>query len=616
MHYTPAGRAPTGMSDESESGIGERPGRERGESARALRHELKTPIHQILGYAGLVGEELSANGWTASLPDLQKIQDAARRLDALLDGIGSASPAADSPPRAGTGGPGLSAEVPPPTLPDAGAGADGAAGRKLRERLLVVDDNELNLEMLSRRLRSHGYEVTVARDGAEALQAVRKGGLDAVLLDVVMPVLGGLDVLRSIREGHSEADLPVIMTTAQGESDKIVEALRLGANDYVTKPLDFPVVLARVETHIRLREAKRKVEGLARELEKKNRFIQKTFGRYLSDDVVSRLLSDPEGLRLGGEKRTVTILMADLRGFTTLSEGIEPEHVMAVLNAYLGTMARVINRYRGTIDEFVGDAVLALFGAPFTAPDDATRASACALEMQIAMGEVNAAAVRNGLPPLEMGIALNTGEVLVGNIGSEERAKYGVVGSHVNLAGRIESFTVGGQILISGSTLDAAGEGLTTGREMTLNAKGFRDPVTVHELLGIGPPHDLALPGDGFSPVTLSSPLPVLFSLLTDKRVEGAAAPAEFTSICLKGGELRAEPLPPLLADLRIEMAGGLARDQFFAKVVDRSGESARVRFTSVPATIAGALRSLTAAGAGPGADAGAGPGAVPKGSR
>ncbi|HEX7579045.1 MAG TPA: adenylate/guanylate cyclase domain-containing protein, partial [Thermoanaerobaculia bacterium] len=544
----------------------------------------------------LVMDELTAKGWTSPLPDLQRIQEAARNLDALLDRLAI-------PPGATARGDFVQEEGGPgPAVPEASPLADPASGNGPKTsagRLLVVDDNELNLEMLSRRLRSHGYEVSVARDGSEALRASQRGGFDAVLLDVVMPVLSGLDVLRSIRERLSAADLPVIMTTAQGESDKIVEALRLGANDYVTKPLDFPVVLARVETHIRLKEAKQKVERLAKELEKKNRFIQKTFGRYLSDDVVSRLLSDPEGLLLGGEKRTVTILMADLRGFTTFSEETAPERVMAVLNSYLGTMTRVINRYRGTIDEFIGDAVLALFGAPFTAADDATRAVACALEMQIAMDEVNDAAVRRGLPPLEMGIALNTGEVLVGNIGSEERAKYGVVGSHVNLAGRIESFSVGGQILISESTRKAAGDGLVTGRAMTLNAKGFRDPVTVHELLGIGPPHNLVLPPNDFSTLPLRSPLPIHFSVLTDKRVEGAAVPAEFTAICLRGADMRAEPLPPFLAELRIEMETGQARDQFFGKVVERFDGSVRVRFTSVPATIVESLKGLVAAGSG-----------------
>ena len=579
------------MSDDSERGRGESQGPEDGEKARALRHELKTPIHQILGYAGLVADELAANGWTGSHADLQKIQDAARRLDALLDDL------ALVPKRA----PGEVGAAPRSAMPAPEPERGGESGAGAGQRLLVVDDNELNLEMLSRRLRTHGYEVSVARDGAEALRAIGRGGVDAVLLDVVMPVLSGLDVLRSIRQGRSAADLPVIMTTAQGESGKIVEALSLGANDYVTKPLDFPVVLARLEAHIRLKEAKRKVEALARELETKNRFIQKTFGRYLSDDVVARLLSDPEGLLLGGEKRTVTILMADLRGFTTLTEGLEPEHVMALLNAYLAAMTRVINRYRGTIDEFVGDAVLALFGAPVTAPDDATRAVACALEMQLAMDGLNEAAAKNGLPPLEMGIALNTGEVLVGNIGSEERAKYGVVGSHVNLAGRIESFTVGGQILISESTRRAAGEGLVTGKTTELNAKGFRDPVTVHELLAIGPPYSLSLPADSVAPVPLAAPLRVRFSLLTEKRVEGAAARAAFTSICPRGGVMRADPLPPLLADLRIEAEDGAERGQFFAKVVDRSADSVRVRFTSVPATIAAMMRALKPEESGPG---------------
>jgi class 3 adenylate cyclase len=596
-----------------DGGEGRDPGGSSGspERVRALRHELKTPIHQILGYAGLVADELRDQGRAAQVADLEKIQAAARNLDALLDrleaGAGTAPLLSVRTPEDQPSRPIERAEAPgsnSPTRPAPGDATPAGAAK----RLLVVDDNELNLEMLSRRLRVRGYDVSVARSGTDALVAIRNGRFDAVLLDVVMPGLSGLDVLRSIREKLSPADLPVIMATAQDESDKVVEALRFGANDYVTKPLDFPVVLARVETHLRLKEAKEKAERLAEELERRNRFIQKTFGRYLSDDVVSRLLEGPGGLTLGGEKKTVTILMADLRGFSMLSEAFPPEQVMTVLNAYLGAMTRVINRYRGTVDEFIGDAVLALFGAPFTAPDDATRAVACALEMQAAMDDVNAAALAEGLPPIEMGIALDTGEVLVGNIGSEERAKYGVVGRHVNLVGRIESFTVGGQILISESTRQAAGEAVVTGVATTLNAKGFREPITVHELVGIGAPYSLALPPGGLSLRQLPAPLRVAYSLLTDKRVEGAAMPGEFTAVCLRGAELRTEPLPALLADLRIELRDEGNDAQFFAKVVERSTSTVRVRFTSVPASIAGFLRGLTASG--PEGDGASGPSA------
>src|SRR5262249_47982148 len=154
--------------------------------------------------------------------------------------------------------------------------------------------------------------------------------------------------------------------------------------------------------------------------------------------------------------RKLTIMMSDLRGFTATAERLKPEQVLGLLNNYLGTMADIIVHHQGTIDEFIGDAILVIFGAPLSHPDDARRAVACAIAMQQAMKGINEQNARAGLPAIEMGIALNTGEVIVGNIGSQKHIKYGVVGSHVNLTARIESNTAGGQILISQTTLDLA----------------------------------------------------------------------------------------------------------------------------------------------------------------
>jgi adenylate cyclase len=189
-----------------------------------------------------------------------------------------------------------------------------------------------------------------------------------------------------------------------------------------------------------------------KDLEIKNALIRKVFGRYLTNEVVANLLENPEALKLGGERRKITILTSDLRGFTAISEQLPPEEVVKILNVYLHNMADVIGKYYGTIDEFMGDGILVLFGAPTAREDDAVRAVACAVDMQLAMDNVNEKMTDWGLPLLEMGIAINTGEVVVGNIGSETRTKYGIVGSHVNLTYRIESYTVGGQIFISEST--------------------------------------------------------------------------------------------------------------------------------------------------------------------
>ena len=171
--------------------------------------------------------------------------------------------------------------------------------------------------------------------------------------------------------------------------------------------------------------------------------IRKTFGRYLTNEVVANLLENPTGLTMGGERRKITMLTSDIRGFTATAERLPPEEVIKILNFYFGHMADVITKYQGTIDEFMGDGILVLFGAPTHREDDAQRSIACALEMQLAMIPVNQQMTQWGYAPLLMGIGINTGEVVVGNIGSEKRTKYGIVGNHVNLTYRIESYTTG-----------------------------------------------------------------------------------------------------------------------------------------------------------------------------
>ena len=188
------------------------------------------------------------------------------------------------------------------------------------------------------------------------------------------------------------------------------------------------------------------------ELARAHELVRRAFGRYVSEEVATSILQSPEGLELGGEEREVTILMSDLRGFTALVARLAPQEVITFLNLYLEAMVEVISRYGGTIDEIIGDAILVIFGAPLPSEDHAAKAVACGLAMQLAMTDVNQRLTAKGGTELEMGIGINTGRVIVGNIGSVRRTKYAAVGSNVNLAGRIESFTTGGQLLISEST--------------------------------------------------------------------------------------------------------------------------------------------------------------------
>jgi class 3 adenylate cyclase/CheY-like chemotaxis protein len=555
-----------------------------------LRHDLRTPLHQIIGYAELIEDEVRDAGQEKFLADLGKIREAARSaLDAVDQAVPPGEPAAaplvfreEEPPAAG--GP----ESSPPAAPAVRAPAVRLDPGTVR--LLVVDDNELNRDMLSRRLGGRGFAVEIAEDGERALALVEQQAFDLVLLDVMMPGLSGIDVLRRLRERWPESDLPVIMATARDSTEDVVEALRLGVNDYVTKPLDFPVVLARIETQLTLKRQTQEIRRLADDLELRNRFIRALFGRYLSDEVVTGLLASPEGPRLGGELRKVTLLMSDLRGFTPLTEGLAPDQVLRLLNSYLGTMADVIMTHQGTVDEFVGDAILAIFGAPLGRPDDAQRAALCAVEMQVALLQLNRRNEAEGLPRLEMGIAIHTGEVIVGNIGSERRTKYGVVGSAVNHAGRIESFTVGGQVLISEATLREVGEGARVGARLAIDAKGTRERIVVHDLRGFG---EARVPDAPDEAVALPEPLNVLCHVVVGKRVEAEAFGGRFVELAVHGGTLLTPRRLRPLSNLKLEMRpAGRAPVELYAKVVHVAAESSiTVRFTSLPADVEAWLR-------------------------
>ncbi|OGV70970.1 MAG: hypothetical protein A3K19_05600 [Lentisphaerae bacterium RIFOXYB12_FULL_65_16] len=465
------------------------------------------------------------------------------------------------------------------------------AGRPAQPaNILVVDDTPMNVDLLCRRLQRQGYRVDSALDGPSALERVETGTIDLMLLDVMMPGVSGIDVLRRTREKFAASVLPIIMVTARDTTEDIVEALRLGANDYVTKPVDFAVLLARVETHLALKNAVDEVQRLAQDLARRTEFIRRTFGRYLSEEVVASILETPEGLKLGGEMRDVTILMSDIRGFTSVSARLGPEKVVRILNSYLGAMTDVLKEYGGTIDEFIGDAILAIFGAPISYEDHAARAAACALAMQLKMVEVNRDFEKDGLPSLEMGIGIHTGEVIVGNIGSHKRVKYGVVGPPVNLTGRIESFSVGGQVLISETTISRVGDILKLGRAFELQPKGAPDPVVAYELHGIGGPYNVWLPGKVEALVDLEEPMRIRYGTVDGKHAGEARQEATVVRLSANEAEIVTPDPADTLTNLRISMlAEGAPMDNdLYAKVIERiPGGRLLVRFTAVPPAIA-----------------------------
>jgi class 3 adenylate cyclase len=214
-------------------------------------------------------------------------------------------------------------------------------------------------------------------------------------------------------------------------------------------------------------------------------FIRETLGRYVSPELAERCLRDRAALRLGGDLREVTLVMSDLRGYTALSERLGAEATIALLNRYLTRMTPVILEHGGRIDEFIGDAILVVFGAPFERPDDAIRAVRCAVSMQRVMQAFNQESRARGFPELSMGIGIHSGSVVAGNIGSPERLKYGVVGPPVNLVSRIQALTAGGEILVTDAVVARSGGLARVGPPHQVQVKGGSSPVTVHELLGL-----------------------------------------------------------------------------------------------------------------------------------
>jgi adenylate cyclase len=303
---------------------------------------------------------------------------------------------------------------------------------------------------------------------------------------------------------------------------------------------------------------------------------------------VDELLETSDGPSFQGEKRKVSILMTGIRGFTSLSERLLPEQVVEILNLFLGTMVSAIDQFDGTVDEFIGDAILVIFGAPVWREDDSERAVACAIAMQNAMTSINRQLKTRGLPKIEMGIGINTGEVVVGNIGSLDRSKYGVVGRHVNLAARIESCTVGGQILVSENTRNDVGAILKVGSEAQVSAKGFEDPIVLFEVLGIGGKYNINMPErkDAWRDLAKEVPLVCTFfegKIAGDRVFEGVA-----TRLSGKAIEVRVGcPIAPL-TNLRIQILdsdGEVLFGEVYGKVVAAQGRpegTARVHFTDI----------------------------------
>ncbi len=355
------------------------------------------------------------------------------------------------------------------------------------------------------KIKSAGEEISartkerlIEQEKAIDLQ-VRFGSLIAGLALCFTGALGGLYFAAAISRPLRRLGKAVQQV---GEGDFAVEVPEKGVREVVDLARSFNSLGEQLTDYIEKRD-----------------FIRDTFGRYVTQEVVKRLLEDKSALEMGGETREVSMLMSDLRGFTALTTDMEPDDIIAFLNRYLGKMIEILLDYHAVIDEILGDGILAFFGAPEPLEDHPVRAVACAMAMQAAMDEINFLNEADGLPILEMGLAVNTGAVVVGNIGSERRTKYSVVGAPVNLTSRIESFALGGQVLISAATYKRVQDLVEVGDPLQVEMKGMPGKSTLYEVRGIGGPYNIQLKARQETLVQLPKPVKVHLHRIQEKVV-------------------------------------------------------------------------------------------------
>ena len=319
--------------------------------------------------------------------------------------------------------------------------------------VLVVDDDALNRRLLTATLAREGLRTSSATDGDEALSAIRDGQPDVVLLDIEMPGIDGFEVLERIKADQNTRHLPVIMISGLDDTESVVRCLEIGADDFLPKPFDAAILRARINA------------GLDRkalhELERDR--VRDLFMRFLPESVVDDMLTRTDGdARIRPEQLTGTVLFGDLRGFTSFAEGRPVDEVVDAINTYLTLMTDAVLDHGGTLVDYMGDGVMAAFGAPVASDEHADRALTAARAMAgEQLATFNAWLSASGVKqPIRMGVGINSGLVLSASVGSPRRLDYAVIGDTTNTAARIESMTkeLDHAVLFSEHTMDALRE--------------------------------------------------------------------------------------------------------------------------------------------------------------
>ena len=383
--------------------------------------------------------------------------------------------------------------------------------------IMVVDDSGMNREILRRNLREEGVETLEAEDGLAALEILKTSKPDAIVSDILMPNMDGYSFCRAVRADPVLKDIPIIIYTSTYISQEDAAlAERCGADKYVQKPAPFKELFGAIRGLIGEKASRRPVEPappseetvlkqysqvLIRKLEKKNLELQKradalqrlgilrdTFGYFATPEVADFVMAHPLDYWKRCERRMLTVLFADIRQFTPFMESSSPEAAVSALTEVFEFIDEAVRLEGGILNKFMGDGILAIFGAPLLNKDHAAAAARAALRLRDSIETLAGMRAQAGLKPLRPGIGINTGEVIAGCMGTKARTEYTVIGHPVNLAARIEQIAAPGQILLGTGTAEMLGGNFRLKNMCGVNLRGVAQPVELWELLDAAAP--------------------------------------------------------------------------------------------------------------------------------
>lgn len=470
----------------------------------------------------------------------------------------------------------------------------------------VIADNRTDMLEAQRSINSRGSMRAICILSFEALQRMLTSATNMpslIMIDYDMSVKEEFKSLSLVKEQQRLVGIPLFFMAGNSDDEVQNDCYMRGALVVVSKPLNAVAVermermawqfdVARnaekkLEKQAYDLKAAREIERLNKQLEARNELLYQVFGRYFSDEIMERIFQDPTGVSIGGEKKNMTVMMADLRGFTAVSQNMDSDSVMDLLNFYFGKMIEIISAYKGTVIEFLGDGILAVFGAPIPLEEHTESAVAAAITMQNAMSEVNAYCRQKGYETVDMGIGIHCGEVFIGNIGSEKVMRYNVIGSVVNECSRIEGYSVGSQVLVSSRATENMSCSFGIKDTIHIKAKGIGTILKVYEITELSGQYACRLHTDETQQAyNLSGEIVFELYLIIDKLLSQRVIKTTLKEITCKNAIVGLNDRITdfyLYDDVKIVARGPegeILFDDVYAKIIDAGTDRLKLHFT------------------------------------